>query len=311
MFQHILVPLAGTISTEAALPHVLALAKLSGAKVSLCHVVESEAVDSAHPVDPFEWHLKKLEAEQYLASITARFRQAGIKVESHLLEGRATEQIIDYAHAHAVDLVVLSSHGRGDGSVGEVVRHVMLRAHISVLLLREGAQRLETSGEVLYRRVLVPLDGSQRAECVLPLVSSLAQYFESELHLSHVVTEPELPRRTPPSEEDQGLAQQLTERNREEAAAYLAQLQERLQAETHLQVDHNVCSSLHRLVEEQDVDVVVLCAHGYSGEARWPYGSVATNFVEYGSTPLLLVQDVAPTQERDPRELVTSEHWGR
>lgn len=311
MFQHILVPLAGTISTEAALPHVLALAKLSGAKVSLCHVVESEAVDSAYPVDPFEWHLKKREAEQYLASTTARFRQASIKVKSHLLEGRATEQIIDYAHAHAVDLVVLSSHGRGDGSVGEVVRHVMLRAHISVLLLREGAQRLETSGKVLYRRVLVPLDGSQRAECVLPLVSSLAQYFESELHLSHVVTEPELPRRTPPSEEDQGLARQLTERNREEAAAYLAQLQERLQAETHLQVDHNVCSSLHRLVEEQDVDLVVLCAHGYSGEARWSYGSVATNFIEYGSTPLLLVQDVAPTQERDPRELVTSEHWGR
>ena len=42
------------------------------------------------------------------------------------------------------------------------------------------------------------------------------------------------------------------------------------------------------------MDLVVISAHGYSGNAKWPYGSLTTSFIEYGTTPLLIVQDLAP-----------------
>ncbi|MEA3398019.1 MAG: universal stress protein [Chloroflexota bacterium] len=47
---------------------------------------------------------------------------------------------------------------------------------------------------------------------------------------------------------------------------------------------------LHNLVEQVDADLVVLSAHGHSGETRWPYGNVVVSFIGYGATPLLIVQ---------------------
>jgi nucleotide-binding universal stress UspA family protein len=49
---------------------------------------------------------------------------------------------------------------------------------------------------------------------------------------------------------------------------------------------------------EEPVDLVVLSAHGYSGSAEWPYGSVALNFIAYGTTPLLIVQDLVESEAR-------------
>jgi hypothetical protein len=44
----------------------------------------------------------------------------------------------------------------------------------------------------------------------------------------------------------------------------------------------------------EPVDRVILSAHGYAGRDYWPYGSVATNIMVYGTTPLLLIQDLSP-----------------
>lgn len=56
---------------------------------------------------------------------------------------------------------------------------------------------------------------------------------------------------------------------------------------------------------------VLLCAHGGSLQMRWPYGSVTTSFIEYGSTPLLIVQDLPSNDIRRTRaEVVVEEHVG-
>jgi nucleotide-binding universal stress UspA family protein len=75
-------------------------------------------------------------------------------------------------------------------------------------------------------------------------------------------------------------------------------------------VSDNAAAALHQLVEEEEVDLVLMAAHGYSGEATWPYGSIALNFIAYGSEPLLIIQDVPPEEagvteaERAAREQV-------
>jgi hypothetical protein len=37
----------------------------------------------------------------------------------------------------------------------------------------------------------------------------------------------------------------------------------------------------------------VLSAHGHSGESRWPYGKIALSFIVYGTTPLIIIQDLS------------------
>ena len=49
---------------------------------------------------------------------------------------------------------------------------------------------------------------------------------------------------------------------------------------------------LHRFVAEEQIDLVLLSAHGFSGQAQWPFGSLTQSFIEYGETPLLIVQDM-------------------
>ena len=58
-------------------------------------------------------------------------------------------------------------------------------------------------------------------------------------------------------------------------------------------VSEDVAFSLHELVEAEQVDLVVMSAHGYAGKNRWPYGSLTTSFILYGNTSLLAVQDLA------------------
>ena len=51
-------------------------------------------------------------------------------------------------------------------------------------------------------------------------------------------------------------------------------------------------STLHELASQENVDLVLAGAHGYSRQSRWPFGSVVSSFITYGTTPLLIVQDV-------------------
>jgi nucleotide-binding universal stress UspA family protein len=83
--------------------------------------------------------------------------------------------------------------------------------------------------------------------------------------------------------------------NQTRAGKYLKQLQDQLSpdVETRVIVGDAPAASLQDFVAQENVDLVVLSAHGYTGETRWPYGSVALNFIAYGTTPLLIVQDLS------------------
>ena len=68
---------------------------------------------------------------------------------------------------------------------------------------------------------------------------------------------------------------------------------------------------LHNLVTEEKVDMVVMSAHGYSGSTSQSYGSLALNFIMYGTTSLLIAQDLSPDQiESTEREMATEEPTG-
>jgi hypothetical protein len=71
----------------------------------------------------------------------------------------------------------------------------------------------------------------------------------------------------------------------------------------------NVAAGLHELAISEQVDLVIMSAHGYSGGTQWPYGSVITNILVYGTTPLLLVQDLSAEEwAASPAEVALQEH---
>jgi nucleotide-binding universal stress UspA family protein len=323
MFEHILVPLDRSSLAECVLPHVRAIAGAFNARVTLLTALDPlrNANPSWQSVDPFDWQVQKAEAEAYLQKIGMQLQGAGLSVAIKLLEGRAEENIIDFADRNDVSLIILSSHGQSGLSgwnVSSVVQKIILRAYTSVLIVRAYQAIAVTDQQIrsgmAYRRLLIPLDGSPRAEVVLPTATVLARYHEAEVLIAHVVARPETPRRVPLSQEDAQLVEQITERNRVEMLRYLQDLKSNLpcKIDTRLIIGGPVMATLQDLVEQSAVDLVLLSAHGYSGESNWPYGSIVVNLIAYGTAPLLIIQDMPKDRlGKTLAELMAVEHGGR
>ena len=297
MLKRILVPLDGSLLAECVLDHVRILARVFGSHVTLLRTLEC-GINHAHGiVDPLDWQLQEAEAGAYLHRLSEQLSSQGLQVDYVLLEGVAAQQIVEYTHEHEIDLIVLSSHGRSGLSrwnMSSVVHKVITQAHTSTLIIRAYATR-EIGDALKYERILVPLDGSTRAECVLPVASALVDREHGELILAHIVAHPEVFHRTPLTAAERKLIEQWTHNNLEKAANYLNKLQSRLTANNrlHLACSDDVIEALHDLAEQEVASLVVLSAHGTSGKRRWPYGSMVNSFITYSTCPLLIVQDMA------------------
>jgi len=317
MFNHILVPLDGSALAECALPHVLAMAPVTNARITLSQVVEYEQGGRETPgVDPVDWHLRKLKSEKYLEQIADNLQKSGLGVEYTVLEGNPAESIIEFARNNNVDLIALSTHGHSGLSgwnVSSVVQKILLRSHKSILLIRAYQPVTASLEKVGYQRVFVGLDGSPRAEYVLPVVMSLAQYYKSQLILGTVIQKPQTMHRFPLSDQDTELVNQIVERDHEAVSHYFDQLQAQFSAKdvdlkTNIVIGENAFAILHDMVDESNADLVMLVAHGRSGERRWPYGSVTTSFIAHGTTPLMIMQDLSSGEIQQTRaELAVKE----
>jgi len=307
MFKRILIPLDSSKLAECVLPHLIAIARICEPEVQLMRVSEPFGVTARlRMIDPVDWQIRKAEAESYLLEIASRLQNAGLGVSIHLYDGRPAEQIIEIAHSWDADLILMSSHGQSGISpwnVSSVVQQVILRANRSIMIIRAYQSVTTDLTDLCYHKIFLPLDGSQRAEMPLPLAESLARAHNSEILAAHIVRQPELPRRTSASQEDLLLVNQLTERNRAEAIKYLEDLKSRIDVtiQTKLGVSPSISRSLHQIADENSVDLTIISAHGYSGDTRWPYGSVGLGFIVYGSTPLLILQDL-PTNRIEPTQ---------
>ncbi len=299
MFERILVPLDGSLLAECVLPHTIAVAAAYDAEVVLLHVVEGGDGLTVMPADPLAWQMRKAEAKANLEMVRRRLDEAGIGVSAIIQEGMAARRIANYAEARNCDLLILSSHGRSGlepWSAGSVAKKVMESAKTSLMLVRAFQEpRIEPAA---YRRIMLPLDGSQRAEAALPPAITLARHWDAELLLVHTVTRPPRLRHTLSSVEGLALANQLVKHNLAEASDYLSQLRARLpvRSRVHLCAGDKVTTVLQEVAEHEKVDLVLASAHGHGSNHHQRFGSVMTETITYGAAPLLIVQDMQPEQ---------------
>ena len=127
-FEKILVPLDGSPCAEDILPKVEKLATELKASIALLRVAYAHTFPG---VDPTEAEVTVVrEAEEYVHKIEERLKAKGFKVDSHVRYGDEAEEILDHAAQKDIDLIAMSTHGRGGvkrwllGSVAEkLLRH--------------------------------------------------------------------------------------------------------------------------------------------------------------------------------------------
>ena len=258
MFKQILVPLDGSTLAECALPHAVAMARTFSARIVLLRVMEQpDREEVVLPVDPLDWEMRRAEAQAYLERLAGRFREVDVEAATLVLEGQPTERIVDYAHESAVDLILLSSHGRSGlsgATIGSVLQKVILRSRTSIMIVRAYREGPADPTGLQYRRIVVPLDGSRRAESALAPVSALARHFDSQIRLLHVLRKPELLQAEAGAPAYRELGEQMTALGWQEGTKYLERVRTWLPAGTvaDLVVSENVAESLQRLAEEAE-----------------------------------------------------------
>lgn len=147
----------------------------------------------------------------------------------------------------------------------------------------------------MYKKILVPLDGSKRAEAILPHVEELAQLYEAKVIFFQVVESPPLV--VTPGQPDLVHHRQELERLMEEVGLYLKTIQGEFQQkgiEARMELGQGpVVGAIIDAAERLDVDLIALASHGRSCLAQVFYGSVAAGILHRIDRPLLLIRSQA------------------
>jgi nucleotide-binding universal stress UspA family protein len=146
-------------------------------------------------------------------------------------------------------------------------------------------------GTSMYKRILVPLDGSPLAEAALSHAQQIAQCHDGEIVLLRVVVSPYTIIAPDLVLAGQGVDQEILQ---QEAEQYL-QAQARQLAAKGIAVHMVAClgpvaEAILDHARSLDADVIVMSTHGRGGVSRWVYGSVADRVLQAAPCPVLLIR---------------------
>jgi nucleotide-binding universal stress UspA family protein len=148
----------------------------------------------------------------------------------------------------------------------------------------------------MYKKILVPLDGSPLAEKILDSVEELASEFRSSVIFLQVEEDPFILGYDEVIEES---TIQRQKQRRAQMESYLIRTEKRFQEkgiETKYHIVHPpVVPNLLNVAEKEDVDLIALASHGLDGSFRTMCRSVAARLLERANKPLLLIQKVSDT----------------
>ncbi len=155
----------------------------------------------------------------------------------------------------------------------------------------------------MYQKILVPLDGSELAECVLPYVEELAKGCNVEEVILVSITEPVvgvIRRRSYRTADSAESPQPLVEvpitvgKQQRQAERYLNRIAKRLGAKRlnlHTEVLlGNPAEEIIRYCNEKNCTLIAMASHGRSGISRWAFGSVADKVLRASTVPVLAIK---------------------
>jgi len=145
----------------------------------------------------------------------------------------------------------------------------------------------------MYQKIMVPLDGSQVAECVIPHIETIAGKSAARVELVTVIEPLEIPTRGQIALSDDDI-KQIDAEGKNEAAKYLKQVSSRL-SQAGVKVDTVMLSgkpadSLVRYAVNNGVDLIIMATHGRSGISKIFWGSVAEKILRATAIPVLLIK---------------------
>lgn len=241
-------------------------------------------------VIPEEWGD---EARRHLKTIQMRLEGEGYDVSTHVRHGSAAKEIVKVAKEFDAALIAMSSHGRSGlarWALGSTAERVLRTSLVPILVCNPASMARGTASGGI-RKILVPLDGSERGAEILDSLIPLAAITGAELVLLHVA--PDDPTWAAIPHIYPGVA---TLPNEDDALALIAPAIARVKAAG---IPHDVrvvfddpAQAICELADHTDVDLIAMCSHGRRGLERLVFGSVAEKVLRHSPVPVLLKRTI-------------------
>ncbi len=194
--RNILCPLDFSEFSARAYAHAQSLARHYQSTLFAVHVIQS--VFSAYPtyinpdvVDEVSRGLRSFAADE-LKEFLEKHTQPGVRLESQIQEGDITDTILALAQTREAELIVMGTHGRrglDHWLLGSITEKVLRKARCPVLAVHSPLDQsgAPPSPEVQIRRILFCVDFSAHSDAGLRYALSLAQEYNADLTLLHVM----------------------------------------------------------------------------------------------------------------------------
>ncbi len=300
MYRMILVPLDGSRLGERAIPLALRIAHHTGASVEFAHVHERVVYGGGAPAAErrFDAEIKRSMREELETLRDRMAARAGLPVTASFLEGDIVPALQAHVEARGIDLVVMTTHGRGGLNrawLGSVADALVRRLRVPVILARSRAVGRGGVDAPPFHRVLVPLDGSPLAEEVLERAVNLGSPNHTEYLLVRVVapiaTVP-LPYPGGPGA-DAPLDRSELEWQERGARDNLTAVAERVRrpgvpVNERVVVHAQPARAILDVAREVDADLIALSTHGHGALKRALIGSVADKVIRGAAVPTLV-----------------------
>ena len=299
MYSKILVPLDGSTTAEKVLSYPRYLAGKFKVPVELLSVVDIGEIASHMGSDKARFLDSIIKdavdsATSYLRGVATTFK--GADLTSTVECGRPEDVIIEKGATDRAMLITMATHGRSGLSrflLGSVAEKVLRGTANPVLLVRATSEAVP-QGEPTLKSVIVPLDGSELAESVLPMVAHLARELDLEVALFRAY---HIPYNVYAGDEgvSAGNYEALLHSVRDEAKEYLDKKAGELKRLGTAKVacvikEGFAADEIIALGQKTAANLIAMSSHGRSGVKRWVLGSVAETVVRHSGDPVLIVR---------------------
>jgi nucleotide-binding universal stress UspA family protein len=302
MYKMIMIPTDGSGFDREAILVALRIAERSQAKVRLVRVhctgalFATESSPEAATVSAMVLEQERDRILSELSNLAAECSKAsGANIEVSLEDGAVPDALHAFAKRNKVDLIVMSSHGRGGIprlSLGSVTDSLIRRTTIPVLVVKPHPSYLNSQAPDAFERIVVPLDGSSVAEQILQEVATLAKVDQSELTLLRVVVPRISSQKAAAGENTPWLDKDVAA-----AEAYLFRTAGKLRehgfrTKTDVVIGENIARSIADYAARESADLVAIATHGRGGISRALRGSVADALIRTSHTSMLVLRAV-------------------
>lgn len=266
MENRIVIPLDGTESSAEILRYVKTITPREATEIALLRVMSESGVPAG--------------GETHANDIHDSLKSEGWNISRETRMGDPVDEIVKFAVLMPATLVVMSTHGRSGLErvrEGSVTEQVLKQSPCPVFILHSTrAEPADHREHELFRRILVPLDGTKTSASILSCVEKFAKFHDSEVILFHDEVE------DGGSDYNHAAVKEALQDQSVKLAN--AGLKVTLDMSTYKRPIREILSR----IDDMDIDLVSMATHGESGTRRALDESVTAEVIRHANCPLLV-----------------------